>query len=465
MADLDSDVIDWIAASTGGTVSEARLVSTGGRLGYRIDVTKDGRPLALFLQRGRNPGEGSFMPLAREAEVSRAVEAIGVKVPHVWAVSDADNVVLVDRLEGAVWFQEPPGEAQRVKIAQDYIRQLARWHATPATQLDLPSFQPILSAQAHQQGQLQGIRKLFEEADRASPIDAIAHASLAYLEREIPDYDGPAVLCQGDTGPGNFLYRGDEVVGVVDWELAHIGDPMDDIAWLSWRATQHGFPDFPERLREYERLSGIPVVPERVYYYRVNACARLGPWFGLADMGQAAARRRAGGEARGADNDRSADGSQMVMSMLHRRMRLTALADALGLPLPSRFVAEEAPPHEHAPLYDNVLAQLQTMVPLIADAQAARLAKGVARQVKFLKEVDRNYGLFAQQELADISRLLGRTVGSVEEGRPALAEAARGGKVGFEGYFFYHWNRMVRDDHLMREASGKVFQRSWPELA
>jgi hypothetical protein len=179
-------------------------------------------------------------------------------------------------------------------------------------------------------------------------------------------------------------------------------------------------------------------------------------------MGQAAMRRR---DHQPVENDRSADGSQMVMSMLHRRMRLVALADALGLNLTSRFVSDESLPHEHAQLYDNVLAQLETMVPLIADAKAARLAKGVARQVKFLKEVDRNCGLFEHQELADISRLLGRTVSSVDEGRPALAEAAREGKVSFEGYFFYHWSRMGRDDHMMREASGKVFQRSWPELA
>jgi aminoglycoside phosphotransferase (APT) family kinase protein len=461
MAELSSAILEWIARATGGEVIEARLVATGGRLGYRVDVETAEGPRALFLQQGRKPGEGSFMPLAREAEVFRALEAIGVTVPHVWGVNEAENVVLVDRLEGAVWFQEPPDPDQRVRIAQDYIRQIAKWHSTPATDLVLPSFQPIQSAEAHQRQQLAGIRALFEEADRTSPIDLLSRATLDYLERQIPEYEGPAVLCQGDTGPGNFLYRGDEVIGVIDWELAHIGDPMDDIAWLSWRATQHGFPDFPERLREYERLSGITVVPERVLYYRVNACARLGPGFGLADMGQAARRH----SESSAENQRTADGSQMIMSMLHRRMRLTALGDALGLSLPSRFIGEVAAPHEHAWMYDNVLAQLQAMVPMISEPKAANLAKGAARQVKYLKEIDRNYPLFAAQELADISHLLGRTEPSLDEGRPALAEAARAGKVSFEGYFFYHWSRMVRDDHMMREASGKLFQRTWPELS
>lgn len=460
MADLSDQILDWIASVTGGAVSEAKLVSTGGRNGYRVDVRRGDEQLALFLQRGRPPGTGSFVPLSREAEVMRALESIGIKVPHVWGVSEADNTVLLDRLDGTVWFQEPADPAQQVSIAQDFIANIARWHATPAAELPLPSYQPILSAKAHQQSQLKGIRQIFEEADAESPIDALSIKTLDYLETQVPDYDGPAVLCQGDTGPGNFMYRDGQVAGIIDWELAHVGDPMDDIAWLSWRSTQHGFPDFPARMREYEQLSGIKVDPARVSYYRVNACARLGPWFGLADMGQAAAYRRENGE----DTDRSADGSQMIMSMLHRRMRLVALGDALGMDLPSRYVTEEAAPHDHAGMYDNILRQLQVMVPRIEDRQASSLAKGVARQVKYLKEVDRNFVSFEHQELAEIAALLGRTVATTAEGRPALAAAARDGKVSFEAYFLYHWNRMVRDDHMMREASGKIFQRSWPAL-
>jgi hypothetical protein len=85
--------------------------------------------------------------------------------------------------------------------------------------------------------------------------------------------------------------------------------------------------------------------------------------------------------------------------------------------------------------------------------------------LKYLREVDRNQGRFDREELGEISRLLGRTVDSLAEGRPALAKAARDKKTSFESYFLYHWNRMARDDHLMREASGRLFQRSWPALS
>ena len=112
-------------------------------------------------------------------------------------------------------------------------------------------------------------------AARGGTPDPALLFSLRWLRDHIPPYDGPPVLVQGDTGPGNFMYLGGRVTAVVDWELAHLGDPMDDIAWLSLRATQEPFTDFPTRLREYEELSGNAIDEDRVRYYQVMAETKL----------------------------------------------------------------------------------------------------------------------------------------------------------------------------------------------
>ena len=467
MTELASDVVAWIEAVTGGTVVSIAAIPAGGRLGYMVDVkVPAGGTLELFLQRGRGDvGGTSFMGFDREAEVYRALEPLGIPIPHLWGVDADRNVLLVVRARGVTWFHPPADPAEQVSVAQDFMRHLATWHRATARAMNLPSFGQVRTVREHQLEQLAGIRRMFEEQDAAQPIDALARMSLEFLESNVPNYDGEPVLVQGDTGPGNFMYADGKVTAIVDWELAHLGDPMDDIAWLSWRATQHSFPDFPARLREYERSSGIMVDDDRVRYYRVNACARLGPRFGLADMGEAASRRRAR-EAEGAppESDRTADGSGLIMSMLHRRMVLTALAEAMRLDLPGRDIGAEMDPREHNAYYDTILGQLQTMVPRIEDRAVANLAKGIARQVKYLKEIDRNGAFFESQELADMTRLLGREPASVEQGRPVLAEAAREGRVPAEEYLLYHWNRMVRDDHLMRTASGAMYQRGWPAL-
>ena len=162
--------------------------------------------------------------------------------------------------------------------------------------------------------------------------------------------------------------------------------------------------------------------------------------------------------------DRTADGSGLIMSMLHRRMRLTAQADAMGIELPGREVGGEAQPRAHAALYDAVLGQLKGIVDRADDRAVSSLAKGAARQVKYLKEIDRNGQLFEERELDDIGRLLGKAPSSLDEGRADLANAARDGNVGFEDYLLYHWARSTRDDWMMKPSSGAMYERGWPAL-
>ena len=466
MNDLDASVIGWIERVTDGEVVGAAQVSGGGRIGFTVDVkAPDGTTRPLFLQRGGRGGVGSFMGFAREAEVYRALEPLGIPIPHVWGVDEELDVFLVARAPGDTWFQAPRDPAIALAVAQDFMRHLATWHSAGARHLDLPSFGAVRSVREHQHDQLAGIETEFAREDRHQPIDLLARVQLEHLAHHVPDYDDDPVLVQGDTGPGNLMYDGDRVSAIIDWELAHFGDPMDDIAWLSWRATQHGWPDFPARLSEYEAASGIVVDPARVRYYRLNACARLGPRFGLADMGEA--RQPVLGDPGGATDaavDRTADGSGLIMNMLHRRMRLTAQADAMGIDLPGRAVGDEAQPRSHAALYDTVLAQLKGIVDRADDRAVSSLAKGAARQVKYLKEIDRNGQLFEERELDDLGRLLGRPPKSLGEGRARLAEAARDSKVGFDDYVLYHWARLTRDDWMMRQSSGAMYERGWPEL-
>jgi hypothetical protein len=278
------------------------------------------------------------------------------------------------------------------------------------------------------------------------------------------------VLVQGDTGPGNFMFENGKVTGIIDWELAHLGDPMDDIAWLSWRTTQHTFTHLPDRLREYETLSGNRIDDTRVFYYRVNACVRLassgsGPWggFGLPGMG---VRQPGTTQARAvtAEADRGADGSAFIFTILHRRMRLEALMTALGIPAPKLEEISDAPAKEYGQMYEDVLARLQTAVGRIEDKAAANLVKGVARSVKYLKEADRNAGMLEAQEIADIGALLGNGRLPIAEARKALYGAALERRVRDEDYILYHWRRLLRDEHLMRSAAGSLYKRSWPPL-
>ena len=467
---LAPTVAAWVESVTGGTVTSSQQIPAGGRAGWFVDVRSSDGDLELFLQSGRGLGDGpsTFQGFEVEAEVYRALRPHGIPVPRVWGLDTTLDVLLVDRIDGTVWFHPPATPDEELSVAQDFVRHLAAWHRIGAEALELPSFGPVRSWREHQLDQLDRSDALIAAASRGERLDPLVAHSMRWLREHVPDAEGPVVLVQGDTGPGNFLYRDGSVTGIIDWELAHLGDPMDDIAWLSWRATQHGFTNFPDRIREYEELSGIDVDVARVQYYRLNAFGRLGPWFGLPSMGRRAAMGLDSGEP--LEVNRAADGSALILSTLHRRMRLDATSDAMGLDRPSRDV-DEAPEPAHSGMYDSILDQLRAMVPRIEDRSAASSAKAVARQLKYLRELDRNGELFGRQELDEIGELLGRSSTSLgeggaalDEGRAALVDAVHDGDVGFEDYVAYHWHRLRRDDHLMRHASGALYERGWPEL-
>jgi aminoglycoside phosphotransferase (APT) family kinase protein len=74
------------------------------------------------------------------------------------------------------------------------------------------------------------------------------------------------VVVHGDFRNGNLIVGPDGIRAVLDWELAHLGDPMEDLGWLcvkSWRFGHPlpvgGFGTYEQLLDAYEEASGMPV--------------------------------------------------------------------------------------------------------------------------------------------------------------------------------------------------------------
>jgi hypothetical protein len=300
---------------------------------------------------------------------------------------------------------------------------------------------------------LEAIRRRGTSPD--GTLEPLLQLSLDWLEHNIPDYDGPVVLVQGDTGPGNFLYRDGRVTAVVDWELSHWGDPMDDIAWLSLRTVQDTFTHLPDRLAEYTQLSGHPVDTDRVWYFRLFAEVTMTTLHPL----ESPRKSRQGTPARDA-------GNHLLYEQLHRRLWLEALDAVMGLdlrrPAPPEPKTDELEPWHH--LYADALGMLRAITPRIDDPLATQWTKGVARILRYLQAIDADGRAGTESELDELATTLGHRPVSVTVGRAALAEAYQAGTVSDEEYIRHAWNQVMRNDHLMRTASGALAERTWPPL-
>jgi hypothetical protein len=288
-------------------------------------------------------------------------------------------------------------------------------------------------------------------AFRGGEREPLLEIAMRWLRANVPAYDGPCVLVQGDTGPGNFMYADGAVTAIVDWELAHPGDPMDDLAWVSLRATQEPFTDLRDRFAEYAELAGHALDIDRIRYYRVLAEAKI-----LVMNHRQSFRATPGGNETG---DGADIGAKLIFGQLHRRLCAEALAEVMGVPLPTVELPAEPEEVTRDVLFDAVLAQLRDVITPRIDA--LQRTKGLARVIKYLATVSRRAPAFDEQELDDLTALLGNRPASVTAGRSALGAGIRDRLVDDTAAVGVIYRQLLRDNELLRSASGALADRHY----
>jgi aminoglycoside phosphotransferase (APT) family kinase protein len=446
-AGLDASVLEWIRTATGSSAVTVERRSAGAsRAGYAVDASQaDGSTLALWLRMdtGVGPQSNGHYTLRREAAVYRALQGRGVKIAEIVAVHPTEEAFLMGRLEGRNWFSEVTDPAQQQVLATKFMAELAQLHCIDVTTLDLPELGPVRGVSEHVLEEIEIWHEQYRQQGLADPLIEMA---LSWLRRHLPDdADWPVVLVQGDTGPGNFMYAGDELVAVTDWEMAHYGDLHDDLAWIYVRDVQERFTDLCDRLHDYASFSGRRVDPQRLRYFLVLAQTRcaIGTRNGLL-----------------AHDHRGEMANHLIYSALHLRLLAECLADAAGLDPTIAEPTLDAPETPTAWAYDVALADLRDhLLPSLDNAFAIRRAKGMARLLKYLRENERLGPVVQRIDRAGLGELLGHEIDDVQAGRAELCEAIAAGTVDDLAVIGFSLAYEARQTSVLRHAMGALAQR------
>jgi aminoglycoside phosphotransferase (APT) family kinase protein len=267
------DLDQRLAAVLGATEVTDVVRLTGGASRETYRFTADGRPLILQRQR---PGADRTMSM--EVSVLRAAHDAGVAVARLIDSSDDPAALgaaymICEAIEGETIARKIQRDdtfaAARGLLAGQFGEALARLHAIdPATVSGLDH-----ADQLNQQ------RELLDLFGQPHPTFELA---LRWLEANRPVTTRTTVV-HGDFRLGNVIVGPDGLRAVLDWELAHLGDPMEDLGWLCVKAWRFGgappvagLGSYDELFAAYERASGITVDPTVVRWWEVLGTLKWG---------------------------------------------------------------------------------------------------------------------------------------------------------------------------------------------
>jgi aminoglycoside phosphotransferase (APT) family kinase protein len=267
----------------GGEVEALRRLSGGAsRETWSFDLVRAGGAREGYVLR-RDPGaHGGWSERATEYRLLEAAAAADVPVPCVRLLLGADDALgrgfVMDRVEGETIPRRILRDATCApalpKLAAQCGAIAARIHAIDVAAL------PKLPRQ--------GVRDQIDQY--GATLDAFGEPhpafelGLRWLADNAPPEPTGAVLVHGDFRNGNFIVGAEGIRAVLDWELAHVGHPVEDLGWLcvkSWRfgvvdKIVGGFGDVAQLLDAYEAESGTRVSEDLLRYWIVFGTLKWG---------------------------------------------------------------------------------------------------------------------------------------------------------------------------------------------
>jgi aminoglycoside phosphotransferase (APT) family kinase protein len=231
---------DDLQSQLGRAVKSVEPIATGhSGFTYFVDLD-DGTRYVLRLP---PPGARIAGPadVVRQGRIMRALHATGLPVPAIIAMSsepviDGRPFVLMQAVDGArieeAGMNHSPGD-----IAASAVEVMKRLHAQPLTNTGIGDEQPVTM-----QAEMMRWAWLMQRAPEELTTRAPELGGL--LAAQPPELREPA-LVHGDYHYGNMLFRNHEVVAVLDWEIAQIGQPLLDLGCLAVVGRRHP-GDWPE---------------------------------------------------------------------------------------------------------------------------------------------------------------------------------------------------------------------------
>lgn len=265
------------------SVESARLLPAGAsRATYAAALVEGSGPAEPIIIRAV-PAATDDGGLRAEAQVLRAAADAGVPVPEILdAGFDEDGNVLGFPYLAMTFID---GESIPRRILRNDVHAAARARFVAQCGEILARIHRIDVSQTPGLGELgdpiAGLRELFPREFDAMPAGLVL--ATRWLADNPPEPSPRQCLVHGDFRLGNLLMDADGIVAVLDWELVHLGDPIEDLGWLcakAWRfggsTPVAGMGGRDELLDAYAREAGWRPTEQALRWWELYATVKWG---------------------------------------------------------------------------------------------------------------------------------------------------------------------------------------------
>jgi aminoglycoside phosphotransferase (APT) family kinase protein len=282
-AQLGRCVASWYPGATGVTAA-TKLSGGASQETWSFDIVHPDGAFGAILRRspaGYGAAPSRAAGLDAEAVLMRLAYEAGLPSPQVMHVlrpqDELGTGFIMARVEGETIARKILRDAQFATARPMLARQLgevaAGIHGLDLAQL--PGLRRMTAAK-----EIFELERDYRGFDWPRPVFALA---LRWLRDHDPGPSDQVTLVHGDFRNGNLIIGPDGVRAVLDWELAHLGDPMEDLGWIcvnSWRFGEidkpvGGFGTREELFAGYE-AAGRRADPDRVKFWEVMGTLRWG---------------------------------------------------------------------------------------------------------------------------------------------------------------------------------------------
>ena len=284
-----------VLADCDGLLKVERLSGGASQETYRITIATPTGERLLAMRRAAGGEEGEITAqhpgLAVEAMLMQAALAQGVPEPEVYHVLRPEDGIgagfIMQWLEGealgARIVKIPELDAVRPQLAHLFGATLARIHSIDLQTSGLSEHLQHLCPEDY-------VRQTWERYQEFATPQPMIDYTARWLLDHLPQSYVPS-LVHNDYRNGNVMVDANGIVAVLDWEVAHIGDPMRDLGWMlchSWRfGRAHlpvgGFGAADDFYAGYEAVSGTPLDRQAVKFWQVFGSF----WWAVGCLGMA----------------------------------------------------------------------------------------------------------------------------------------------------------------------------------